>query len=266
MPRIDYLPLQNLKPWPGNSRRHSRKQIKQLIDSIRRFGFASPVVVDEAGHILAGHGRVRAACELGLAEVPCHRLDHLSESEKRAYVIADNKIALNAAWDRKKLTQELSTLRAEDINFDIGAIGFSISEVDALLDITHSSGGADFDSEQGESPAEVSLRAPPARCAPGDVWLLGPHRLCCSGKLHSPVYEGFGAHAEEMIIVVTPQGAHPDGSSKEPGAWKTDTILAAGAMGRSVLLAEPDLTQCDRILAQWESHSRSKAVRLAGRI
>jgi ParB-like chromosome segregation protein Spo0J len=98
LPNIEYLPPQDLKPWPGNARKHSRKQIRQLIESILRFGFTSPVVIDDDRHILAGHGRVRAACVLGLTEVPCHRLDHLNETEKRAYVIADNKLALNSTW------------------------------------------------------------------------------------------------------------------------------------------------------------------------
>lgn len=167
MPKIDYLPPQELKPWAGNARRHSRKQIKQLIESIRRFGFTSPVVIDDEGHILAGHGRVQAACALGLADVPCHRLDHLSETEKRAYVIADNKLALNASWDRKLLSQELSHFRMQEIDFDVGVIGFSTAEMDEFFGTTFANKGPDPADDDNRERAATEARSEnsPARAA-----------------------------------------------------------------------------------------------------
>ena len=99
-----------LRPYPRNARTHSRKQLRQIADSIREFGFTNPVLIDEAGMILAGHGRVEAARSLGLTEVPCLRLDHMNEKQKRAYILADNKLAQNAGWDEELLAAELGAL------------------------------------------------------------------------------------------------------------------------------------------------------------
>ena len=95
---LERLPVDQLRPWPRNARTHSRKQVRQIAESIRRFGFTNPVLIDGENRILAGHGRVEAARELGLATAPCLRIDHMSATEKRAYVLADNKLALNAGW------------------------------------------------------------------------------------------------------------------------------------------------------------------------
>ena len=100
---LEILPIDQLRPWPRNARIHSRKQIRQIAESIRRFGFTNPVLIDGENRILAGHGRVEAARELGMATAPCLRVDHLSPAEKRAYVLADNKLALNAGWDEELL-------------------------------------------------------------------------------------------------------------------------------------------------------------------
>ena len=132
-PQITHRSPATLTPWPRNARTHSKKQIRQIVASIRQFGFTVPVLIDEAGTILAGHGRVAAATVLGLATVPCLQLTHLSEAQKRAYVLADNKLALNAGWDEDLLATELGALLATDLDLDIGVTGFSIPEVDALL-------------------------------------------------------------------------------------------------------------------------------------
>ena len=132
-PQITHRSPATLTPWPRNARTHSKKQIRQIVASIRQFGFTVPVLIDEAGTILAGHGRVAAATVLGLTTVPCLQLTHLSEAQKRAYVLADNKLALNAGWDEDLLATELGALLATDLDLDIGVTGFSIPEVDALL-------------------------------------------------------------------------------------------------------------------------------------
>ena len=111
-PQITHRPLATLTPWPRNARTHSTKQIRQIAASIRQFGFTVPVLIDEAETILAGHGRVAAARLLGLTTVPCLQLTHLSEAQKRAYVLADNKLALNAGWDEDRLAAELGALLA----------------------------------------------------------------------------------------------------------------------------------------------------------
>ena len=131
---LETLPLDQLRPWARNARTHSRKQIRQIAESIRRFGFTNPVLIDAEDRILAGHGRVQAARELGMATAPCLRVGHMSPAEKRAYVLADNKLALNAGWDGELLALELKELMAADIDFGIDVTGFSIAEVDQLIE------------------------------------------------------------------------------------------------------------------------------------
>ena len=130
--KIESLPIERLIPYARNSRTHSDAQIAQVAASIREFGFTNPVLIDGADGIIAGHGRVMAARKLGLAEVPCIRLAHLSETQKRAYIIADNKLALNAGWDEEMLALELAELR--EVDFDLGLLGFDEEELGDLLD------------------------------------------------------------------------------------------------------------------------------------
>lgn len=134
MPPIRHVSLADLKPWPGAARTHSRMQIRQIAESIRRFGFINPIVIDEDQRILAGHGRVAAAHAMGLEDVPALRIDTMSEAEKRSYVLADNKLALNARWEKSALGDELERLLAEDLHFDIGITGFSIGETVKMID------------------------------------------------------------------------------------------------------------------------------------
>ncbi len=129
-----YRGISTLKPWARNARTHSKKQIKQLANSIETFGFTNPILIDKNSSILAGHGRVEAAKQLGRSEVPCIRIEHMTEAQKRAYVLADNKLALNAGWDEDLLAEELGELLSLDLDFDIDITGFSIAEVDNLID------------------------------------------------------------------------------------------------------------------------------------
>jgi ParB family chromosome partitioning protein len=128
--KIEITPIEKLIPYARNSRTHSDQQIAQVAASIREFGFTNPVLIDSEDGIIAGHGRVMAARKLGLAEVPCIRLGHLTETQKRAYIIADNKLALNSGWDEEMLGLELADLREED--FDLGLMGFSEDELGAF--------------------------------------------------------------------------------------------------------------------------------------
>jgi ParB-like chromosome segregation protein Spo0J len=125
-------PLKSLVPYARNSRTHSPEQIAQIAASLREFGFTNPVLIDEAGGIIAGHGRVLAAQSLGMAGVPCLRLTGLTDAQKRAYVIADNKLALNAGWDEAVLAAEIQTLQGMD--FDLDLLGFDTESLTALLD------------------------------------------------------------------------------------------------------------------------------------
>lgn len=174
--QVKYIAISDLKPWARNARTHSKKQVRQIADSIEAFGFTNPILIDERRTILAGHGRVDAARLLGKSEVPCLRLDHMSEAEKRAYVIADNKLALNAGWDDDLLAAELGALMSDDLQFDVGLTGFSIPEIDNLLDAVAP--------EEGGDPADEALPGDvPARVRPGDIWQLGRHRLICGDAL-----------------------------------------------------------------------------------
>jgi ParB-like chromosome segregation protein Spo0J len=175
-PSLEVLPVVQLKPYPRNARVHSKKQIRQIADSIRRFGFTNPVLIDSENTILAGHGRVAAAKLLEMDRVPCLRVENMSQAEKRAYVLADNKLALNAGWDEDVLAEELKGLLADDIDFDIGLTGFSIPEIDGLIE--------GLSPEEPGAPEEDILpQDSPARCRPGDLWQLGPHRLICGDAL-----------------------------------------------------------------------------------
>lgn len=123
---IEYLPLGALAPYPRNARTHSRKQIRQIADSIRTFGFTNPLLIDSQNMILAGHGRLEAAKLLGMDKVPSVRLEHMTPAQRKAYVLADNKLALNAGWDEELLALELGELLALDDDFDIGVGRISI--------------------------------------------------------------------------------------------------------------------------------------------
>jgi ParB-like chromosome segregation protein Spo0J len=131
MVKIEHLDLELLIPYVRNSRLHSEQQVAQIAGSIKEFGFTNPVLVDEANVIIAGHGRVLAAQRLGLEKVPCIRLDYLTEPQKRAYVIADNRLALAADWDHEMLSVEMKELKEHEFNLDL--LGFDDSELTSIL-------------------------------------------------------------------------------------------------------------------------------------
>lgn len=159
--------ITELRPYPRNARKHSPKQVKQIATSIERFGFTNPVLISDESEIMAGHGRVEAARLLGLATVPTIALAHLTEEERRAYVLADNKLALNAGWDREILAIELQAL--VELNFDVEVTGFSLAEVDFAIDEL-----GDSDPDGADTPDDlVPELAGPTITEAGDVWLLG---------------------------------------------------------------------------------------------
>ncbi|MEA1619958.1 DNA methyltransferase [Erythrobacter sp. T5W1-R] len=157
-----------LTPDPRNARTHSKKQVAQIIASIRAFGFTNPILADPEGNLIAGHGRLRAAREMGLETVPVIVLDGLSEPQKKALRLADNKIALNAGWDTEILKLELAELSLPEIDIDLGLTGFSPGEIDVVL-------------AESEDPDDEVIPAVPEspRVNPGDIWQLGEHRVAC---------------------------------------------------------------------------------------
>lgn len=169
---IEPIAVARLRPYPKNARTHSRKQIRQIADSIQKFGFTNPVLIGDDDEIIAGHGRVEAAKLLGMTSVPTLRLSHLSAAQRRAYVLADNKLALNAGWDREVLAIELQALI--DLDFGVEITGFSLAEVDLVLDEARE---ASPDPE-GDADNAVPPLADPVSAVTkfGDLWLLGRHR------------------------------------------------------------------------------------------
>jgi DNA modification methylase len=204
--QIDYEPVRDLQPHPNNARTHSRKQIKQIARSIEKFGFCNPVLVDEAKQIIAGHGRVEAAKLLGLEAVPTCQLSHLSEADKRAYVLADNKLAERAGWDKALLAIELQGLIELDV--DIELTGFEMAEVDIILEDAREASG---DSTGPEDAAPEPLPGPAVSQA-GNLWLLGQHRLLCGDARDQAAYDALldGGKAE-FVFTDPPYNVAVDG-------------------------------------------------------
>jgi DNA modification methylase len=194
--RIEVWLIDRLKPYARNARTHSDEQVAQIAASIAEFGFNAPILVDSNAGIVAGHGRLLAARKLGLSEVPVVVLDHLSENQRRAYVIADNKLALNAGWDEKILAAELRDLENEGI--DLALVGFSDDELEDLLA---------GDEPQDTSDVEEQVPEPPANpvSRPGDLWTIGPHRLVC-GDCRDRNNLGilFPADARANVVITSP--------------------------------------------------------------
>jgi DNA modification methylase len=206
---IEPMPVASLHPHPGNARTHSRKQVRQIADSIRRFGFNNPVLIGEDDGIIAGHGRVEAAKLLGLDCVPTVRLAHLNAAQRRAYVLADNKLALNAGWDRELLAIELQGLI--DIDFDVELTGFSPAEIDLVLD------EARVGSPNGPTEAEDKVPFPiddpkSAVTRAGDVWCLGRHRLICGDARDQAVFDLLmGDERADLLFTDPPYNVPIDG-------------------------------------------------------
>src|SRR5947207_2007706 len=164
--KIEYILVRELRPYPNNARRHSKRQIQQIANSIKKFGFCNPILVDDAKQIIAGHGRVEAAKLLGMDAVPTCRLSHLSDAEKRAYLLADNRLAEKAGWDKELLAIELKGLI--DLNFEVELTGFEMPEIDIILKDSRATGGA-ATSREDHVPR---FSASPAVTQAGDLWLL----------------------------------------------------------------------------------------------
>src|SRR5215212_736379 len=165
---IEYLAVRALKPYRRNARTHPKDQIQLLSKSIREFGFTTPILISDEREIIAGHGRLEAAKLADLKTVPCIRLPHLSEAQRRALVIADNQLATKAGWSADLLATELQVLI--DLNFDVEITGFSTAEIDGVI-------GNHEVKTKDTGPADVLPPAGPLVTRSGDLWLLGDHRL-----------------------------------------------------------------------------------------
>lgn len=186
--------VSELIPYVRNARTHSDAQVAQIAASIREFGFLSPILVAEDNTILAGHGRLAAALKLGLKKVPCVKENHLTETQKRAYIIADNKLSLNAGWDNELLAVELSELEGADFNLDL--LGFDEAELSSIFD-------ADKDVNEDDFDVEKELEEP-CFSKTGDMWTLGRHRIICGDATKLETYKTLLENTKVNLVVTDP--------------------------------------------------------------
>ena len=210
--RFEKVNIDKLVPYARNARTHSKEQILQLRASLREFGFVNPVIVDKDLNIIAGHGRILAAKEEGITEVPCVFPEHLTEAQKRAYIIADNRLAMNAGWDMEMLSVEISELQGAD--FDLSVLGFDEAELSKLMGDIEDVKDDDFDvDEELKKPAVTKV---------GDLWLLGNHRLICgdSTKIDTFTVLMDGKQAN-LVVTDPPYNVNYEGSA---GKLKNDNM------------------------------------------
>ena len=208
------VPISKLVPYVNNARTHSPSQINKLRSSLREFGFINPIIIDRDYGVIAGHGRILAAKEEGITEVPCVFADHLTEAQKKAYIIADNRMAMDAGWDEELLRVEIEALQAE--NFDPLLTGFDEKELSKLFD-------DGLDAKEDDFDVEAELQKPTFSTS-GDVWTLGRHRLVCGDSTKAETYEVLlGDTKANLIITDPPYNVNYEGSA---GKIKNDNMAS----------------------------------------
>ena len=222
---IAYLPIDQLKPDPSNARQHSKKQIRQIAKSIETFGFNVPVLVDVEANVIAGHGRLLAAKRLGLTEIPTVRLEHLSETQRTAFMIADNRLAEIAVWDDRLLAEQLKALASVELAFDIETIGFDMGEIDLRIE---SLAVKNTDASEQVIPEVVG----PAVSRVGDLWLLGRHRVLCGDALDEAAHAALMVGERGSAVFADPPYNVPiDGHVSGLGKVRhREFVMAAGEM------------------------------------
>jgi DNA modification methylase len=240
-----YQKIEQLKNNPGNSRTHSKRQVRQIADSIEAFGFTNPVLLDRNNTVIAGHGRVSAARLLGMSELPTIRLDSLSPDQIRAYVIADNRLAEKAGWDESILAIELQHLLQIDTEFDITITGFEIPEIDLLLSTPGGKADPDDEFEIAESEEPVTKL--------GDVWHLGRHRILCGNSVEESAFTMLlGENRAQVVFTDPPYNVEIKGNVSGNGLVKhREFQMASGEMTESEFISF--LTSSLRLLARYSS-------------
>jgi hypothetical protein len=219
------LAISELTPDPRNPRKHSRAQIRAIARSMEAFGFNAPILVDKNRQIIAGHGRYEAAKLIGITQVPVVSLEHLSEAQARAYMLADNKLTDRSRWDDATLAVHLKELSELAIDFDIEAIGFEAPEIDVRIQSLDAM-------EPADSADEFKTAAGHAVSRPGDLWVLGHHRLYCGSALDAQAYEAvLGAEKAAGVFTDPPYNVKIDGHVCGSGAIKhREFAMASGEM------------------------------------
>jgi hypothetical protein len=222
---VIYLPTASLKPHPQNPRVHSDKQVQQIARSIETFGFNVPILVDDRQNVVAGHGRLQAARKLGWKTVPVIKLNHLSESQYKAFLIADNRLTENSSWDERLLGEQLKVLSELELDFDLEVTGFETAEIDVLID------GFETISEPDPDDRLPALETS-AVSVSGDLWQLGKHRVLCGNSLMSESYERLmdGSKAD-LVMTDPPYNVAIDGHASGLGKTRhREFAMAAGEM------------------------------------
>jgi DNA modification methylase len=244
---IAYRSIDTLSANPHNARTHSRRQIRQIADSLKTFGFTNPVLIDSKSTIVAGHGRVEAAKLLGLVLVPTIRLENLSPDQIRAYVLADNRLAENAGWDKSILAIELQHLLTVESDFEVTVTGFEIPDIDLILQEANSRPNSDdiFDIN------EIG----PAVTQAGDLWLLSKHRILCGNALRQEAYLALmGSRRADAVFVDPPYNVPIDGHATGNGSVRhRDFQMASGEMSEAEFVAF--LTTSLRLLVRYSAGS-----------
>jgi len=221
---LERIKVKDLKPHERNARTHTKKQVRQIADSIERFGFTNPVLADASNRIIAGHGRIEAAKLLKMVDVPVIRIERFTEAERRAYIIADNRLAELAGWDDELLALELGEILKLEPEFDTKLIGFDTAEVEKLLNALDGTDIVDAEVEIDETRESVSRV--------GDLWQLGRHRLICGDALDARVYQRLldGKRAQ-MVFTDPPYNVPIDGNVCGLGKVKHEEfVMASGEM------------------------------------
>lgn len=226
--RIELAPISDLNLDPRNPRLHDDRQVKQIARSIESFGFNVPVLVDDNNNILAGHGRVQAASKLGLRELPVIRLEHLTPAQARAFAIADNRLSETSSWDDRLLGEVLRDLAAVELDFNIEATGFSISEIDLRIEgLSVLTGNAPDPADQLPEHSEL-----PSISRPGDLWQMGRHRLLCGDARDADALDRLMLRQRAQIVFTDPPYNVPiDGHVSGKGqAHHREFQMASGEM------------------------------------
>ena len=213
--QVESWPIERLLPYAANARTHPDEQVAQIAGSIAEFGFNVPCLVDERGVLIAGHGRILGAKRLGLQQVPVIRLGHLSDAQARAFRLADNRIALNAGWDEELLSAELERLKEDGADLDL--LGFAEDELDRLLDALDAGGASEEEDDVPERPTQAVTR-------PGDLWLLGAHRLLCGDATVAADVQRLLGDARPHLMVTDP----PYGVEYDPN-WRVESGVSSTA-------------------------------------
>jgi DNA modification methylase len=246
---IVYRPIGELKLNPTNPRRHSKKQVRQIANSIKTFGFNVPVLVDADVNVIAGHGRLLACRELGMSEVPTLCLEHLTEAQIRAFTIADNRLTEIASWDDQLLAEQLQELSLLDLDFDIEVTGFEMGEIDLRI------ASLEDEAELGDDPADTlpELPARPPITKLGDLWLLGTHRVLCGNALECTDFDTLmGEERAALAFTDPPYNVPIDGHASGLGAIHHRPFpMASGEMDEAAFTAF--LSQACRNLAAFSA-------------